>query len=73
MRYLGTVTRRDDHLTMPDAFREAAEQETYEAVQIGDAILLLGAPLDRDRLRQIQELARRSIDEHRSSLEGLAQ
>ena len=73
MKYLGTVTRQDNHLTMPEAFRELAEQKTYEAIQIGDAILLLSAPLDRERLRQIEELAKRSIDEHRPSLEGLAQ
>ena len=72
MKYLGMVRRRDNHLTMPDTFREVPQEDTYEAVQVGDSIVLLSPPLDRERLEQIQRLADRSIEEHRRSLEGLS-
>ena len=72
MKYLGIVKRQNGNLTMPDTFREAAERETYEAVQVEDDILLLSSPLDRERIKRIEELADRSIEEHRHTLEGLA-
>jgi len=72
MKYLGIVKRENSNLTMPDTFREAAEKQTYEAVQVAGDILLLSAPQDRERLKQIEELANRSIEEHRRTLEGLA-
>ncbi len=72
MKYLGIARVEDGTLVMPDAFREVAGQSDYEAVQVGDAILLLVAPLDQERLKRIEELTEASIDEHRSSLEGLA-
>jgi len=72
MEYLGIVKPQDGGLTLPDSFRKVAEQRSYEALQVGGDILLLAAPLDRERLARIEELTRRSIDEHRRTLEGLA-
>ena len=57
---------------MPDAFQEVTTLRTYDAIQVGGDILLLPAPLDRERLKKIEELAKRSIEEHRSTLEALA-
>jgi hypothetical protein len=72
MKYLGIARVENGTLVMPDAFREVAGQADYEAVQVGDAILLLAAPLDQERLKRIEALTQTSIDEHRKSLEGLA-
>jgi len=57
---------------LPDTFQEIAEPRTYEAIQVGGDILLLSPPLDRERLKRIEELAKRSIEEHRDTLERLA-
>ncbi len=73
MKYLGVVKRREDTLIMPDAFQDVAEQAGYEAIEIGGDILLLTTPLDRERLKRIEELASLSIEEHRDTLERLAQ
>jgi hypothetical protein len=72
MKYLGIVKRQNGNLTMPDAFQEVTTPRTYDAIQVGGDILLLPAPLDRERLKKIEELAKRSIEEHRSTLEALA-
>ena len=72
MKYLGIVKRRGNQLTMPDAFDPTAREATYEAIQVGDAILLLAPPLDRERHQRIEALAREAIDDHRQSLEGLS-
>ena len=72
MKYLGIAKRQRNSLTMPDAFSGGQEAQSYEAIQVGDTILLLSAPLDRERLKHVGELADRSIADHRKSLEGLA-
>ena len=72
MKYLGIIKQQNGNLTIPDRFQDMAESHAYEAIQVGDDILLLSAPLDRERLRRIEELANRSIEEHRRTLEGLA-
>ena len=72
MKYLGIAKRKNETLTMPDKFRETKEQSEYEAVQIGEDIFLLSAPLNLERLKQIEELTNRSIEEHRNTLKGLA-
>jgi hypothetical protein len=72
MRYLGIVRRQDGTLRVPDTFREAAGEQDFEAVEVGGDILLLSAPLDRERLKAVEALAERSVAEHRRSLEGLA-
>ena len=72
MKYLGIVKRQNGNLTMPDAFQELTTPRTYDAIQVGGDILLLPAPLDRERLKKIEELAKRSIEEHRLTLEALA-
>lgn len=72
MKYLGIAKRRDSNLTMPDSFLEVAEKDKYEAIEVGGDIVLTPAPLDRERLARIEQLASRSIEEHRKTLEGLA-
>lgn len=72
MKYLGIVKRQNGNLSMPDTFQEVATFHTYEAIQVGGDILLLSAPLDQERIKQIEKLANQSIDEHRKTLEGLA-
>jgi len=72
MKYLGIVKRENETLALPDSFQEVTEPRSYEAILVGKDILLLSVPLDRERLKQIEELADRSIEDHRSTLEGLA-
>ena len=72
MKYLGIARKEKGKIVMPDGFRENEEGRTYEAIEIGGDILLAHVPLDRARLSKIAQLAGRSIEEHRKSLEGLA-
>ena len=72
MKYLGIVKRENGSLTMPDTFKEVAPLQTYEAIQVGVDILLLSGSLDRERMKHIEELTNQSIEQHRSTLEGLA-
>ena len=72
MLYFGIAKNEKGLVVMPDAFREVETDPFYEAVEIGGDILLVSPPLDRERLAQIERLARRSIEEHRKTLEGLA-
>ena len=71
MKYLGIARTENGRIVMPDGFDEGSPAQTYEAVEIGGEILLAPAPLDRQRLARVDELARRSIQDHRKSLEGL--
>ena len=71
MQYLGIVKRENGSLVLPDSFLELATRPTYEAIQVGGDILLISTPLDRERIKRISALADASINEHRSSLEGL--
>jgi len=73
MRYLGIVKRSKSNLVLPDIFLDVAEEGDYEAIEIGGDILLLTAPLDRERLKQIEGLASLSIEEHRDTLKRLAE
>jgi len=57
---------------MPDTFQEVAGNRDYEVVHIGDDILLLPAPLNGERLKRIEHIANRSINDHRTTLERLA-
>ena len=70
MRYLGIARKELSQLKMPDAFNDETGGN-YEVVEIGGDILLMPPPLDRDRLAQIERLAKLSIEEHRKILEGL--
>ncbi len=72
MKYLGIVKRDNAKLSMPDAFQKVAPSDQYEAIEVGGDILLVAAPLDADRLKQIEDLTNRSINEHRPTLKGLA-
>jgi len=58
---------------MPDTFVDVSDGQTFEAIEVGGDIFLLRSPLDRQRFDDIAELTRRSIEEHRTSLESLAQ
>ena len=53
MQYLGIVKKQNGNLAMPDTFQEVAPLSTYEAIQVGGDILLLSAPLDRERMKHI--------------------
>ena len=72
MKYLGIVKRQNENLTMPDAFHEVAQEQEFDAIQVGGETFLVRAPLDRERLKRLEDLANLSIEEHRSTLEGLA-
>jgi hypothetical protein len=72
MRYFGIAKNEKGLVVMPDAFREVETYPLYEVIEIGGDVLLVSPPLDRERLAQIERLARRSIEEHRKTLEGLA-
>jgi hypothetical protein len=72
MKYLGVARQEKGKVVMPDSFKEAEEGKLYEAIEIGGDILLLPSPFDRERLAQIEKLARKSIEQHRKTLEGLA-
>lgn len=73
MRYLGTAKVENGHVIMPDGFDADVSVDTYEAVEIGGDIFLAATPLDRKRLERVGKLTAQSIDEHRKSLEGLAE
>lgn len=73
MKYLGTAKVENEHVIMPDSFSAGNNPLTYKVVDIGGDILLTPTPFDRQRVERIGELARRSIDEHRDTLKGLAQ
>jgi hypothetical protein len=72
MKYLGIAKRQGSDLKMPDSFQDIAKTEVYEAIVVDGDILLLATPLDRERIKRIQDLTDRSIKEHRRTLEGLA-
>ena len=72
MRYLGIAKKEHGRVVMPDTFADVSEGQTFEAFEIAGDILLAVPPLDRTRLEQVARLAKQSIDEHRTSLEGLA-
>lgn len=72
MKYLGTIKNENGVLRMPDQFNSGQSPETYEAIVVGDDILLVANPLDRRRLERIDRLALKSIQEHHDTLDGLA-
>jgi hypothetical protein len=72
MKYLGTARKEKGQVVMPDAFQEIEEGRLFEAVEIGGDILLLAGPLEKERLSQIEEIAKESIEKHRATLEALA-
>ena len=72
MKYLGIARTENDHVIMPDGFEEISSGKTFEVIELGGDFLLMPSPLDRQRLDQVEQLTTRSIEEHRKSLEGLA-
>lgn len=73
MRYLGIAKIENGRLVMPDSFDARPEGRRFEVVEVAGDFLLTTDPLDRRRLEEVDRLAKASIDEHRSSLEGLSQ
>jgi hypothetical protein len=72
MRCLGMAQRQEGRVLMPDAFKEVAQGQVYEVLEIGGDILHMPPPLDRERLALVEKLARKSISGDRQTLEGLA-
>jgi hypothetical protein len=72
MKYLGTVKKEKGQVVMPDTFQEVEDGRVFEAIEIGGDILLLAAPLEKERWGRIEELAKGSIEKHRATLEALA-
>ena len=77
MRYLGIVEKRHGGQIILESYgqekiTEEDDQTAFEAVEIEGVIVLVPAPVDRKRLAQIETLTSQSIDDHRTTLEGLA-
>ena len=77
MRYLGIVEKRHGGQIILEAYdrkkiSEDDDQKTFEAVEIEGVIVLIPAPVDRNRLAQIETLTSQSVHDHRTTLEGLA-
>ena len=72
MKYLGVARKENGQVLMPDSFQGTEEGKIYEAIEIGGDILLVPSPFDKERLARIEQLTRRSINDHRKTLEGLA-
>ena len=72
MKYLGIAKNEKGHVLMPDNFVKMYDDKNYDAIEIDDTILLMRSPLDKDRLAKIEKLTEQSIQEHRTTLEGLA-
>ena len=49
MKYLGIIRKEKGHVLMPDGFDDVTKGRTYEAIELGDSILLMPTPLDRQR------------------------
>lgn len=77
MRYLGIVETKHGGQIILEGYNqeritEEDDQITLEAVEIEGVIVLVPAPVDRKRIAQIEKLTSQSIDDHRTTLEGLA-
>lgn len=72
MKYLGTARKEKGRMVMPDAFQDVEDGRVFEAIEIGGDIILLAGPLDKERLSRIEEIAKESIEKHRTTLEALA-
>ena len=77
MRYLGIVEKRHDGQIILEGYgqekiTEEEDRAAFEAVEIVGMIVLVPAPVDRKHLAQIETLTGQSIDDHRTTLEGLA-
>ena len=77
MGYLGIVENRHGGQIILEGYgqekiSEEDEQTTFETVEIEGVIVLIPAPVNHKRLAQIETLTGQSIDDHRTTLEGLA-
>lgn len=72
MRYLGIARKEKGQVVMPDTFQTVTEGKLYEAIEIGNDLLLVPSPFDKDRITRIERLAHLSIEEHRKTLGKLS-
>jgi len=77
MRYLGIVEKRHGGQIILECYgqekiTEEDDQAAFESVEIEGAIVLIPAPVNHKRIVQIETLTGQSIDDHRTTLEGLA-
>jgi hypothetical protein len=72
MKYLGSVKKEEGILVTPSAFSDVKNGQVFEAVEIDGDVLLVKAPLDKQSIERTERLARKVIDDHRKSMEGLA-
>jgi len=76
MRYLGIVEKRHGGQIILEGYGQEKiteeDQAAFETVEIEGAIVLISAPVNHKRIAQIETLIGQSIDDHRTTLEGLA-
>ena len=77
MRYLGIVEKRHGGQIILEGYgqekiTEEDDQTAFEAVEIEGVIVHVPAPVNHKRIAQIETLTGQAIDEHRTTLEGLA-
>ena len=78
MRYLGIVEKRHGGQIIlaghegEKIVNAEADQTAFEAFEVESVIVLVPAPVDRARLSRIEELTEQSIQDHHTTLEGLA-
>lgn len=69
MRYLGVAKKKGSVLEMPSGFGDA---ETYEVLELEGRIVLVPMPFEPMNAKEVERLARETIEEHRKTLEALA-
>jgi hypothetical protein len=77
MRYLGIVAKRHGGQIILEGYgqekiTEEDDHSAFEAVEVEGMIVHVPAPVDRKHLAQIETLTSQSIDDHRTTLKGLA-
>ena len=72
MQYFVVAKYENGRMTMANSFTSGHEENTYEAIEIDYTIILLRTRLNQERLARIKKLTKQSIEEHRTTLEGLA-
>lgn len=77
MRYLGIVEKRHSGQIILEGYGETTtseedDQAAFEAFEIESLIVLVPEPVDRTQLSRIEKLTEQAIQDHRTTLEGLA-
>lgn len=70
MKYLGTAKRHGSTLEMPSG---SEATESYEVLEFEGKLVLIPLPFDSADTEEVQRLARETIEQHRKTLEALAQ